>query len=287
MNADPIPTVTEAEATGETAALFAELRATLGIPLVNLIWRHLATIPGGLAWTWTLLRPIYLSPDLAAAAQELHSGIALPIHPIPAFVYDTLGLDQTQRAAIASLIAGYDRGNSLNFLALTVACRVLRNETPSHTPAPTPLKPPYAPPPASSASTPRLLGLDELSPPLHALVMDLDQFGRIAPSDAVASLYRHLAQWPALLALAHTALAPLHHDGTLRTQQQHLIARAAPLIATRLEPLLQAIPPALAPAEQARVLAGLDEFTRLMIGRMVVIGTALGALLPPDAKASA
>ncbi len=47
---DPIPAIAETEGTGDTAVLFAELRTALGVPFVNLIWRHLATIPGGLAW---------------------------------------------------------------------------------------------------------------------------------------------------------------------------------------------------------------------------------------------
>jgi hypothetical protein len=36
---DPFPAVAEAEATGETAALFADIRATVGVPVVNLVWR--------------------------------------------------------------------------------------------------------------------------------------------------------------------------------------------------------------------------------------------------------
>ncbi len=56
--ADPIPAIREEDATGDVAAIFGDLRATLGIPLVNLIWRHLATIPGGLAWVWTLVKPL-------------------------------------------------------------------------------------------------------------------------------------------------------------------------------------------------------------------------------------
>ncbi|MGB1006333.1 MAG: hypothetical protein ACPGVX_04115, partial [Thalassobaculaceae bacterium] len=61
MAADPIAAIPEAEATGDTAALFADIRATLGLPVVNLVWRHLATIPGGLPWTWDQVKPFYVS----------------------------------------------------------------------------------------------------------------------------------------------------------------------------------------------------------------------------------
>ena len=45
---DRVNTITEAEATGEIADLYTEIRAGLGVPVVNLIWRHLAAISGGL-----------------------------------------------------------------------------------------------------------------------------------------------------------------------------------------------------------------------------------------------
>ncbi len=49
-SSDPVPAIAEAEATGETVELYTDIRATLGVPVVNLIWRHLAVFPGGLAW---------------------------------------------------------------------------------------------------------------------------------------------------------------------------------------------------------------------------------------------
>jgi len=45
---DPVPAITEAAATGETAAIFADIRQVLGVDVVNLIWRHLATIDNGI-----------------------------------------------------------------------------------------------------------------------------------------------------------------------------------------------------------------------------------------------
>ena len=49
---DPLPAIAEADATGAVALMFADIRAVTGVGVVNLIWRHLATIPGGLAWAW-------------------------------------------------------------------------------------------------------------------------------------------------------------------------------------------------------------------------------------------
>ncbi len=49
---DPVPAVTEAEATGETATIYADIRQVYRVSVVNLVWRHLATFPGALPWAW-------------------------------------------------------------------------------------------------------------------------------------------------------------------------------------------------------------------------------------------
>ena len=75
---DPVPAIAEADATGEIAALYADIRATLGVPVVNLIWRHLATFPGGLSWAWRSLKPLYASGAIAAEAAALRAGLSVP-----------------------------------------------------------------------------------------------------------------------------------------------------------------------------------------------------------------
>jgi hypothetical protein len=57
---DPVPAIAEAAATGETAEIFADIRRVLGVEVVNLIWRHLATFPDALPWAWRSLRPAIL-----------------------------------------------------------------------------------------------------------------------------------------------------------------------------------------------------------------------------------
>ena len=43
------------------AAIFADIRETLGVEVVNLIWRHLATIPGALLkMEWSTLHAAVL-----------------------------------------------------------------------------------------------------------------------------------------------------------------------------------------------------------------------------------
>jgi len=55
---DPVPAIAEASATGAVAEIFADICTVLGVEVVNLIWRHLATIPDALPWAWGMLRHV-------------------------------------------------------------------------------------------------------------------------------------------------------------------------------------------------------------------------------------
>jgi hypothetical protein len=279
-NADPIPAIREQDATGDVATIFQDIRATTGIPIVNLIWRHLATIPGGLAWVWTLVKPLYVSGELDRLADATRALVSFPtLAPLPDFVWDSVAIDRNDRRSIAALIQNYNRGNGVNFLALLVAVSVLRDGIPASRGGGGHAAQVKRPHHASVEAAPPLPGLSELSPSVTALVRKLDEFGRLGSSDAVASLYRHLAHWPAFLAIAYTALEPLHRDGELANTQSRVIAFGREQSAALLNHIDRELPE-LAPDARKAVLNALDEFTRLMIGRMIVIGKALGVLCP-------
>jgi len=55
VDSDPVAAIGEKAAIGETAEIFADIRSTLDVEVVNLIWRHLATFPGALQWVWASL----------------------------------------------------------------------------------------------------------------------------------------------------------------------------------------------------------------------------------------
>ena len=285
---DPIAAVREQDATGEIAAIFSDLQATLRVPFVNLIWRHIATVPGGLAWMWELSKPLYVSPDLGRAAAELRADLLLPpIEPLSEAVWTCVGVDRAQRATIASLIEDYNHANATNFLVLLAARNALLGESSpvaasAISPAPQPSSQMHAQP---ANTAPRLLGLDELPPAVLSLVLDLDSFARIRPNDAVASLYRHLAHWPPFLAMAHTVLLPHHTSGALKDEQERTIMRGRAL-AAKLTPLLALPTQALEAQPRQRILAALDEFTQVMIGRMIIMGGAMLALVPESRSSS-
>jgi hypothetical protein len=81
---DPVPAIAEANATGENAEIFADIRRVLGVDVVNLIWRHLATIPGALPRAWGSLRPLYVDGTIGAEAAALHGDLDFPrLPPFP------------------------------------------------------------------------------------------------------------------------------------------------------------------------------------------------------------
>ena len=57
--------------------------------------------------------------------------------------------------------------------------------------------------------------MDALDPEVAALVEELNAFGEDTEPQLIASMYRHLAYWPAYLALVRTMLAPLQRQGRL------------------------------------------------------------------------
>jgi len=78
---DPVTALDEASATGETAAIFADVRQTMGIPLITSIWRGLAGMEESLSKVWALTKPIYRSglPELALARLIARADLPLPL----------------------------------------------------------------------------------------------------------------------------------------------------------------------------------------------------------------
>jgi len=108
---DSVPSVTETAACGEIAEIYADIRATLGTSVVNLIWRNLATMPDALRWTWSTVRPLYV--DAAAPhAEAVRHTLSLP--DLPQLSVDTLtaaGIDRTALTAIRSTLDSYYHTN--------------------------------------------------------------------------------------------------------------------------------------------------------------------------------
>lgn len=254
---DPVPAIAEHEATGAIAATFDDIKETLGVPVVNLIWRHLATIEGGLDWAWGAAKPIYASGRAGQAADALFAKlpVAMP-EPLAPGALAAVGIAAKDLETVRAIAAGYNRGNGLILLALGAL-----------------LVPPSGPVPSGevgaprdpSAPIPKVLSQQDVEPHVWELVLALNRLGARPEEPILATMYRHLAYWPGLLALMHAGFAPLAADGRLQTaiatSRSMALAHSGRLAHLRAD----AGP---APAE---AVAAIEEFTRHVICRMVPI----------------
>jgi hypothetical protein len=262
---DPVPAITEAAATGQTAAIFADIRQVLGVDVVNLIWRHLATIDGALPWAWGTLRPLYADGSIICEATALHRELALPPMPaIPAGVFAAFGLGSDDMTAIRDVLAAYDHTNAMAAATLTALRARLDGRTP-HDPAaaePTPVAA------AARIRLPKLLDLTDMQAGTAALVTALNGLGTRRPGAVLASMYRHLAHWPSYLSFAWLLLAPLDSDERLATAIQQA-QRAVSIRADRLLNRLAASSPL--PAQAAAISSAIEPFAGDVIVKMLVI----------------
>ncbi len=117
---DPVTAIDEATAVGETALRFAEIRRTMGIPLVTSIWCGLAGMDDSLRLIWDAAKPIYMSGEPERALARSIAAINLP-HPEPLAptALTCIGMAEGDVRSVQAVIAAYNRSNGLNLMALT------------------------------------------------------------------------------------------------------------------------------------------------------------------------
>ena len=277
----------ESRATGELRRIYGEIRHWSGVPMVALIWRHLATIPGALEWSWRLVEPAMRAGAVQQQAWDLARAAAIPRQPaIPAAALRAAGLAPADERAIAAVLDAYNRANPVNITA--VRCLSLHLAGAAGPAADATSWPAWAPPPVH-APLPPMIDPAAMSPTVRELAQLLTDRGPTAcPSTLWPSLYRHLAHWPAFLGYATVVVAPAFEAidaAASRLQQQ--VEDAAGAIAGRLAPPRDLDAPA---GEAARrVQAAIDQFSR-RLPEMVVIGNVLRRALPaadPTRRATA
>ena len=271
--------MTEAAASGDIAEIFADIRGVLGVAVVNLIWRHLATIPRALPWAWGTLRPLYVDGMLAAEAAALHGDLDVPwLPPFPPEVLAAAGLLDRDISAIRNVLAAYDRTNAMALIALSTLLLRLDDEPLTRHAASSHSETPRERP--SAIPLPALLSMTDLAPATAELVLTLNHLGTRRGDPILASMYRHLAHWPAYLALAWAMIAPLDADGSLEQTIADAVAKArvrAARVATQL-----CVPAEwVSPATRASIRSAVEPFTGDVIAKMIVICGALRAASDP------
>ena len=253
---DPFPAIAEASAVGEIADIFADIRATVGVRVVNLVWRHLATLEGALPWAWGAVKPLYVDGLVDAAATAFRADMEVP----------RLGpLSGPEPASVDAVLASYDHSNTINLLALGALVAWLRGEAGGGA------VPPRGPRlKAPDVVLPALLSEADVAPETWALVRRLNRFGDMAQPLILASMYRHLAHVPAFLQRMEAVLITVQADGSLdraiaanRTTAQEAAKRLAQAISVERPP------------SAAEIEASVAAFIDHAIGKMATIGRAI------------
>jgi hypothetical protein len=265
----------EADAHGEIAAIYAEIRRLWAVPYVSSLQRHLATLPGWLEWTWAMVGPAFVSGRAQAAAWRAAEGVAVPrLPPVSRDALRTWGVDAAGEAAIRATCASFVRVSPVNLVFAGLLRCLLQGERPqgkglgSGWTPPTPLGP-----------LPRLVDVAALAPAERAVLVSLGTMAGGQPF--VPGLYRMLASWPAYLAHAATVLQPHLHDAATGAARHRVLAAVdveIPAVFAAL-PSPPARPPTPPTAQFTGVLAALDTY-RKTSPEMVVFGRMLGEALP-------
>ncbi|HZP97935.1 MAG TPA: hypothetical protein VFB13_00220 [Reyranella sp.] len=250
--ADPFPAVAESAARGEAAQLFADIRATVGVRVVNLVWRHLATMDGALPWAWAAVKPLYLAGVPDEATRRFRASMIVPRFE---------GLAGPQPRSVDDVLASYDHSNTVNLFALGALVAWLRGETA------TAGTPPCGPRlPAPDVTLPKLNSAEDVSPEVWALVLRLNAFGD-KKQIILASMYRQLSGTPGFLALLESALSK-----AVDLDEAIAVNRAKASDMSRLVARAISAPPA---PQAAQIERSVSAFVDHAIGKMITICRAI------------
>lgn len=262
MTAEFLREIPETAASGSTAEVYRDIRRVLAVPLVNLVYRHLATFPGLLADAWwrdlrlNLKSAVITSlpPALGETAEDVDA-TSIPLAALLA-----IGVDEDERERARATLDVYARANTRNLVAVIA----LLDGAPgtAHDPVDVNLNETEE----SVAPFP-IVQLSELDAPVLALLGEMGS--AIAGPGAgvfVPSLLRHFADRPALLALFWTVLQPALAGGKLE--------QAASRIDSRARAVAAELPFPVSRLDHADARASLERFA-LAIPRMIVVETLL------------
>lgn len=236
----PVTAISEADARGEVAEIFADIRETMALPMLTSIWRILVDIEGGLPRAWEATKSIYQSGQPQASLLKLREQITWPIPgTFRASQLSCVGVDKDDLPAITAILDAYNRSNGLNLIALTALI-----SEPEGSPANAPIPP--APEPWPQLSP--LLSQDDIPAETWQLLREIafatrrENGGTQEPT--IATIWRHLAHWPGLLALIFTGLSSLIQSGQLQEAMVQVseMAKAEGAHIAHLRPDVDAIP---------------------------------------------
>ena len=161
--------IAEAEATGDVALVYGEIRRTYAVPYVSSLFRHLAVYPGLLPWAWRIVRPALLSGAVQRFAWDRVDVAELP--PLPRLSREALvdlGVDAASLPAIRTVCESFTRVSPINLVVAACLARLLGERQTGAQPAVVALEP--ADLPAALPAMPGMVPAAELAPETRAVL---------------------------------------------------------------------------------------------------------------------
>lgn len=265
MTAGRLPEVLEQHATGTIAETYADIRAVLGVPVVNLVYRHLAAQPGRLESIWGALRPNLGHPATHALAARLvltADRVCPRTRPLTREDLAAAGISPGDWGRALATVAVYERANALNLLA----GRALLDGSRGSSSAPPSAAPEDLPSDVLPMADLASLG-ERTTTTLNAISAAVTPEGG---NTLVPSFFRHLASSPPLLDLIWSTVGQTLGSSATR-QAGAIIHEDAARLATHL-------PRRVDPIQDPSVRAFLEWFIPT-IATMLVTGRLLDATL--------
>ena len=265
----------EADAVGEIAIIYEEIRQYYAAPYVSSLFRHLATYPGLLEWIWRITRPVFESGLIQNTgwARVDVSGLEV-LKPLSNRELNILGVNSEARKIIFDTCLTFTRVSPINLVF--AGCMKQLLEIVDLQPVIKDRK--QFPLPASLPKLPSMVPWEDLTGPnLTALnVFSATLAGEIF----IPGIYRIFARWPLYLEYVAELLGPRLRDPnvliTLETIANNIFS-AVPEVFDDLD-LTEPTPP-IDEEQKQQVLSAITAY-RGTSPQMVGFGTLLMRALP-------
>lgn len=272
-----IKELSEADASGRIAEIYAEVRHLYATPYVSAIHRHLATRPGVLEWAWDSVAPVFRTGEAQEIGLRIARDVELSAIPVlPRAAMAVWGIGTREIGSIEAACDNFTRAAPVNLVFGSLVRGVMAGKGRGTETAPPPTG---WTPPAPLPSPPPMVDAAAMAPDERA-VLDLFRSGSGATA-FVPGLYRMLARWPAFLAHLAVELGPRFAASETESAARGLLAG----IDAEVEALLQRLPRSAqttsAPdaAEVKHVNAMIDTY-RKTSPELIVFGRLVREALP-------
>ena len=274
--------VSESEATGVIREIYDEIKVTMNIGMINLIYRRMASVDGVLEWFWHAVRPVLVSGEVDRALSSLTSDLDWRVVPEgSASSLSSLELGDREMEDLVRVVEGYNRGNSLNLLLLTAFAERLRSGGPNAEVTSTAKKNPLVKP----LDLPPILAMSDMPQETASLIRALS--ASIAPvhQPLIPSLFRHLARWPEFLVFVSPYLTHMISSGEL-SRMSNILQDCAADWASDIGMKIEIPVDATTPDEVVQEF-WIDEwqaYTSKPIPEMIIVGHALRSYFAKDSS---